>query len=402
MNCWQAVLLVTHREVMDRLDSFSYRASTLLLVLLALGAVLAAALLPRLFDAGERLRLGIVQPAALPGISQELDAAATELGLDLRLVHFAEGAAAVEALRDDRIDAVLEGDRLLYRAEEEVRLTAAVNRALWRARLPSLLEELGLTREQAGPLLDPARAEVERLEDGKADADRYRSTLSTAASIGLYIALALYGTWILQGVVEEKMSRVAEVLLGLLRPQQLLAGKALGIVLVAMLQLACTIAGGATGVLIAGGVDLPSFPPDLVLAIAAYLLLGLALYSMLFAAVGATVRRQTEAQSAALPVTFFLLIPYLLSLTYVPGHPDSPLSVLLSLLPLSSPLVMPGRIAAGEPGAVQVALSLALLLPSIAFVVWLGGRIYAGAMLSATQGNLVTALRAALSRQNGG
>jgi ABC-2 type transport system permease protein len=83
-----------------------------------------------------------------------------------------------------------------------------------------------------------------------------------------------------------------------------------------------------------------------------------------------------------MPVTLLLIVPYLLALTVVPADPDGLLSSALGLFPLTSPLVMPSLVALGAASALEVALALVLIVPALAFIAWLGGRAYAGAILT--------------------
>jgi ABC-2 type transport system permease protein len=114
---------------------------------------------------------------------------------------------------------------------------------------------------------------------------------------------------------------------------------------------------------------------------AGWFVLGLLFYDFAYAAVGATVSRPSDAQSAAVPMTLLLLVPYFASFIVIPEHPDAPISVALSLLPLTAPIAMPARFAMGHPALWQLALSYALMVPGILGMVWLSGRIYRGAIL---------------------
>src|SRR5690606_12002724 len=171
-----------------------------------------------------------------------------------------------------------------------------------------------------------------------------------------YIAWSFFGTWVLTGVVEERASGVVEVLLGTIRPSSLLTGKVLGILLLAVFQLLA--AGVAMLVaLIVTGFELPAAGIEVAVVGVASFVLGLLLYSFAYAAVGATSSRQADSSSAAAPITFALLVPYMIALFVVPGDPDGPLSVLLSLLPVTAPLVMPSRVALGDPAVWELILS---------------------------------------------
>jgi ABC-2 type transport system permease protein len=124
-----------------------------------------------------------------------------------------------------------------------------------------------------------------------------------------------------------------------------------------------------------------------------WLVLGLLMYNFLYAAVGVTVSRAEDASSASFPILAPLMIGYGLGLVYVPDHPDAALSRFLSLFPLTAPLTMPARVVAGGASPFEVALAIALMVVGIAFVIWLGARIYRGAALQTRKVSLFSALR---------
>jgi ABC-2 type transport system permease protein len=184
-----------------------------------------------------------------------------------------------------------------------------------------------------------------------------------------------------------------EVLLGLLRPTEILTGKTLGITIVAVGQFAAAIAGGAIGVALTGADILPGVAIDVIIASIPLYVAGVVLYSLIYAAIGATVTRQSEAQSATSPIAILLLLPYMLAIIYLPENPDGALATVLSIFPLTSPLVMPTRVATGSPSVVELALCYLLLPPAIALVAWAGGRIYSGAVLAGRRVSLGTVMR---------
>jgi ABC-2 type transport system permease protein len=182
-------------------------------------------------------------------------------------------------------------------------------------------------------------------------------------------------------VVEEKTSRVVEVLMGALRPWQLLLGKVSGILVLAIGQLAVGVGATAVAMVAVGTADLPDVGLEVGVAALVYAVLGLMLYSFVFAAAGSMVSRQEDAQSVTLPITLTLVAVYMLSLTVVVNNPDGTFARVLAIVPFSSPLAMTPRIAAGDPPAWEIALSIVLLLITIPAVVNLAGRIYSGAIL---------------------
>jgi ABC-2 type transport system permease protein len=276
-----------------------------------------------------------------------------------------------------------------------------VSRALQAESLPRRLAALGLTFEQARPLIAPAPTAVEVLDppppsaEGPSQEERYLAATASAAL--LYIALAVYGSFVLNGVIEEKANRVVEVLLGALRPSDLLAGKVLGIVATAMLQLLAGLAGAIAALLTVGDAEIPRVAADVAVYSVIWFVLGLALYNFAYAAVGATVSRPSEAQNAAWPVTMLLLVPYAVSIVLVPNDPDGVVARVLSIVPLTAPLVMPSRVAVGEPATWEIALAFALMAPAILAMTWLAGRIYRATILrSGPRVRLLQALRSAL------
>jgi len=123
-------------------------------------------------------------------------------------------------------------------------------------------------------------------------------------------------------------------------------------------------------------------------------LLGFALFALLFAAAGSLVSRQEDASAVTMPLIMMIIIPYVIGISVLPGDPDSGLLRVLSLIPLSAPLIMPMLIAAGSAAAWQIALGTALTVATIVGLVPLTGRIYAGAVKrTGTRVKLTDALR---------
>jgi ABC-2 type transport system permease protein len=235
---------------------------------------------------------------------------------------------------------------------------------------------------------------VDVLDPGAANKGE-RQLIGFAAALSLYLTLAIYGHWVLTGVVEEKSTRVVEVLLGLVRPYELLAGKTIGILIVAIAQLLIAVLAAVLAILITGA-SLPGVAADVVIAAVPLYLAGLVLYSLIYAALGATVSRQADAQSASTPVAILLLVPYLYSAIFIPQAPDSVIAKVLSVFPLTSPMIMPARVASGDPSTIELAACYLLLIPAIVLVALIGGRIYSGVILSGRKTGFSTLVAAVL------
>jgi ABC-2 type transport system permease protein len=196
----------------------------------------------------------------------------------------------------------------------------------------------------------------------------------------LYSLLVLFGQFLAQGVVEEKASRVVELLLATLRPWQLLAGKILGLGLLGLAQIVVIAGVGVAGALAFDVISLPGQLIGTVVTLVAWFVLGYALYAAVFAAVASLVSRQEDLGTVVMPTTL-LLVAGLVIAIQAASNPASTLATVTSFVPGLSPLVMPVRMAAGEAAAWEVAVAVVLMLVAIALVVRLGGRIYAGALL---------------------
>jgi ABC-2 type transport system permease protein len=184
----------------------------------------------------------------------------------------------------------------------------------------------------------------------------------------------------MRSVIEEKTSRVFEVLLSSVKPMELLAGKILGVAAVGLTQYAVWI----LMALVAGGGMIGSLrtqmgeinvPASLLFYFVLFFVLGYLLYSTMFAALGAVVNSEQEAQQLQMTVMWFLIIPMLVAQLVIRA-PNSTAAVVLSLIPFFTPMLMFLRINLITPPAWQVALSIALLLATNFAVLWLSARIY--------------------------
>jgi ABC-2 type transport system permease protein len=255
---------------------------------------------------------------------------------------------------------------------------AAVEEALIGRRLTTA----GLAADSVKSLTRKVDLKTVRLSSSGEREDRGGSFfLAMILMTMLYTAIAMWGAAVMNGVIEEKTSRVVEMIVSSLPPWTFFGGKLLGVGAAGLTQFA--IWGASLGVLsawaaaaaIATGAHLPEVSPLLVVTFVVAFVLGYFLYGALYAAVGATVNTQQEAQTLVFPVmapmlTAFLFFPAVL------GSPDSALSTTMSLVPFFAPLLMFLRVAAAPPPAWQLALCVALCLATIAAFTWLASRIY--------------------------
>jgi ABC-2 type transport system permease protein len=203
-----------------------------------------------------------------------------------------------------------------------------------------------------------------------------------------YVGILLYGIQVLGSVVEEKTSRIIEVLVSSLRPFELMAGKIVGVGAVGLFQFfiwgafAALVLGQGQAVMWqlgltpeSGGVNLPTISIATIGVFLACFFLGYFLYAAMFAAVGAMTNSESEARQAANVVVMLLVVPMLFMIGVL-NDPNGALAVRLSIIPFSAPIAMPVRWAAGEVPLGQLALAIGLLVATLAGITWVAARIY--------------------------
>lgn len=196
----------------------------------------------------------------------------------------------------------------------------------------------------------------------------------------LYGALLAYGNWVAAGVIEEKASRVVEVLLAAIRPSELLAGKVIGVGVVALCQLAIVYGSGLAAALWVTPGGLPRGALSALGLLLFWFALGYALYAWVFAVAGALVARPEQLQVTLTPLSVAVVSSAFVALAAL-ENPDAPLVRAASLFPPLAPMVMPIRAAAGSAPAWEQVLAAALMVAGTAALVPLCARVYSGAIL---------------------
>jgi ABC-2 type transport system permease protein len=213
--------------------------------------------------------------------------------------------------------------------------------------------------------------------------------LGYAVGLILYMVILLYGINVMRSVLEEKQTRIIEVLVSSLKPFQLMMGKVVGVGGVGLFQFLIW-SGVGYGMVryrarllgwfgvsadAINAVQMPTISGELLAMVIVYFLLGYLLYSALFAVVGASVNTDTEAQQAQQPVMMLLVAALILSFGAL-GDPGGQLAVTGSLIPLSAPVIMPVRVATSDVPLAQIGLSLGILAATVLLVVWGSARVY--------------------------
>ena len=206
--------------------------------------------------------------------------------------------------------------------------------------------------------------------------------LGIIAGVLIYISLLMNGQIVAQGVVEEKSSRVVELLLATIRPWQLMVGKVLGLGLVGLLQvLVIGVAGVVAGLATKDLTISASAALGTVVWLIVWYLLGFFMYAVVFAGLGALVSRQEEVGGVTAPALMFLIVGYVMGISILPADPSSHLMEVLSVIPMFAPTVMPMRLAMGGVAPWEAVVSVVIVAALIPFLIWVAARIYRNAVL---------------------
>jgi ABC-2 type transport system permease protein len=227
--------------------------------------------------------------------------------------------------------------------------------------------------------------------------DAQSLVLGIIAGILIYLSLMLNGQSVAQGVVEEKSSRVVELLLATVRPWQLMTGKVMGIGIVGLIQIAVIGAAGVIAGLATGALNISvSAATGTIIWLIVWYLLGFFAYALAFAAVGALVSRQEDVAGVVTPVLMFVIVGYVLGVSILPADPSSGLIEVLSMIPTFAPTLMPMRLAMGGVPAWEAVVAVGATLAVIPGLIWLSARIYRNAVVrSGARVKLSEAWRAA-------
>lgn len=395
LTSWGAIRLVASREIMTRLRSKSFVWLTVILV----GAVvLGGFVLNAASSSGPTAeRVGVTPQTA--SLAESITATGSALGTEVETVDVTDDAAGEAQVQDGDLDALVTGTAdsptVVVDTELSPGLTAVFTTLAQQTALSDAVAELGGDPAQVAGDIATAEPTVRTIgEPSEFDPTRYVTGLVTG--ILLFMAIMISGQLIAQGVVEEKTSRVVELLLSTVRPWQLMAGKVLGIGLVGLGQVALVVLAGVGTALGLGLVDTSTIDLGTAAVWAlVWFVVGFVSYALLMAGLGALVSRQEDVGAVTTPVTFLMIVPYIVGVSVAPWAPDNPLVVWLSYVPLCSPLLMPVRIALGSAETWEALLALGLSIAVIPVLVWLAAKIYSNAVLrTGARVKLKDALRA--------
>jgi ABC-2 type transport system permease protein len=394
MRLWAIV----RREYVERVRSKAFLIGTVVGPLVMSGFMIVPSLLMQR-QSGEPLRIGIVDASGSLGEAMKAALSRHKDGERGRFLVVDDGQGVAGDARERLRRRVLDGslDGYLYLPPDVVGSASAeysgknVSNIVDLGTLDHIVRETivhqrlavaGFGADRIEGLLKPVEVKRTRISASGDREDRGASfILSLIFMSVMYMSLAVWGAALMNGVIEEKTSRVVEVVVSSVSPNRLFGGKLIGVGAAGLTQFlvwavvasVISLVGGRAAA--ASGMPMPEIAPHVLFFFVLYFLLGYFLYGSLYACVGAAVSSHQEAQSLVFPVMIPLITGFMLSFAVI-GSPDSLMSTILSLLPFWTPLLMFLRISSLTPPTWQIVLSIVLTGLSIFAMNWAASRIY--------------------------
>lgn len=376
------VRMVAAREIRQKLRSTAFLISTGVVSLLLTVAVV----LPSLLSDRDDATPGPTEPTTValvsgdPVVVEAIEVAGAAEGRTVSVQRVVDRAAGERLLEDGEVDLlVVPGEVVLSAGEPGLEgpgfagsLATAVPEAVALSAAGIDPAALALAK-RAGPL-----------EIAFTDADLAETAggflIANIGAVFVYATLLMYGAWMVNGVIEEKGSRVVEILLSTIRPHELMAGKVAGLGAIGVLQTAAIFGPPVVAAVATDSVAVPTGAASAAGIILLWWLLGFGLYGVLTAAAGALVSRPEESQVVMMPVTMTLVASYGLSFVAL-ANPDGATATVASLVPFTAPTTMLVRQLVADVPSTQVAAAIVGVVVTAAVMTRVAARIYAGGLL---------------------
>ncbi len=375
--------LVAAREVQERLRGKIFRVGTLLILAVVGGSIIIPKLSSNSGSNSQSAVVGVV--GALPDLEHAaVLAAGKSVAISLRIIQEPSKARAERDVRSGRIDlALIDGHQILIsqpiasnNSSNGAQVAQAASQELGVA---EAFQAAGLTSTQATVVANAKPLPVRGLEPGTPV--KKTNGTSLVGLILIFVMLTQYNTWIMIGVMQEKSSRVVEVLLAALRPVQLLGGKVLGIGAVAFAQAALIVSFALVLAAAVGSNLLKGTGPLELVSTLIWLVLGYAFYCWVYAAAGSMAERQDQVQSLAFPLTLPIMFGYIFSIITVSTGDPSLFYKVLAYVPLTAPFAMPTLVGLGDVSWWQFVASALVSVAATFGVAKVAGLIYQRSIL---------------------
>ena len=381
MSRGRSVWLVAKREILERGRSRGFIFSVLFTTLLVIGSFVVPTVL---FGEDAPVRIGLVRPIPA-GFEQTITATAAQFEQPVDLVPLDDAAAADAALAAQTVDVVAEvpsdlssPGSIRFAEEADRGVSQVISASIIALRFQDILGDAGI---EPGALLDAQQPPSVDSLDPETEADQSRFLFANIGAVLILIGIFSFGFTVLTGVVEEKQSRVVEVVLSTVRPRDLLMGKVLGIGILGLVQLVVFVVAALGAAVWTDRFVLPETTPSAIALLVVWFVLGYALYSTALGFLGALASRLEEASNASTPVTMIAMISYFVAIFAVINDPSGLVAQIATFVPASAPFVVPLRSAFDAISGVEVAIAIVITVIAIWALFVIGARVYAGAVL---------------------
>ena len=375
----RAVALVARREFRTQVRKKSFLVSNLIILIAIIGGIIGYSV----FSGGDDVTRSAIGLVGDQSLTSTLESTGKQVGTEVEVTDLDEATARAQVASGDLDVALIPADDgsavAVTESELDAGLRTVLDVAVAAQAQQRALEAEGVDVAQLGATTSAAVVTVDAIDPPDPEQGQ-RVALSVTAVILLYMQILGFGMYVAMGVVEEKSSRVVELLLSTVRPLQLLWGKILGIGAVGLLQLAAYGVAGvgtalATGVLTVTGTALAVLAGTL-----GWFVLGFVFFAALYAAAGSMVSRQEDVNSTAMPLMLLIMAMFFTAFSAV-GNPDGTISTVMSWIPPFSAILMPLRIAAGVASPGQIVGTVVLMLAATAAASLAAARIYQRSIL---------------------
>ncbi len=380
---WRVVRLIAGREITVRLRSKAFRITTLVTLLMLVALALLSSLIGG--KGGATFTVGVT-PAS-QSLAAPLAAVGTSVQETINTPVVPDETAGRAEVDSGKLDALLVGDghsvQVVVRRDLDPKLGDLLHVLAGQIVFREQIQQLGGNPSAVTAAVASAPVSVTSL----VPPHTYNTqdlVVGILTGILIYLSLMINGQSVAQGVVEEKSSRVVELLLAAVRPWQLMAGKVAGIGAVGLLQMLIIGVGGVAAGIATGSLHISATAAAGTVAwLVVWFLLGFAAYALCFAAVAALVSRQEDVGGVIAPVLMFVIAGYVLGISILPSDPGNSAMAVLSMIPVFAPTLMPMRLAMGGVPIWQAVVSVTGVVVLIPLLVLLSGRIYRNAVTHA-------------------
>lgn len=358
----------------------AFKITTAVLLLAAIAGPLAVVLWPE-GDGSTEVTVGVVE--APVGVTELIAAFGSDVGYEVSFEDMAsmEPEEIDAMLRTGEVNVVVvSSSSLRWLDDVDGFLRPIVVAAIQQTAFVDGLGELGLSATEITRALAVPEMDDEFIEEATSQ-DTLASGLAFAGLMLAFISAQFVGQLAMMGVVEEKSTGVVEVLLGHVRPHVLLTGKVIGLTAIALMQILIVLAGICAALALTDAIDVPDsvwrFMPVLLVT----LVIGMITYAALFALLGSLISRQEDASQVVFPAMLPLFLGYFAGQFFTFEDASTVVARVLTFFPLTTPMILPVRVARDAIGGVEFAVATVVLALSLAVVLRLAGRVYAFTLL---------------------